>query len=306
MEALTASEIAEVNEIGEAEAYLDYFRCAPPEFAQAFGLGVRQLGSIYVTIISKVDNLNHNRIMGWGLREPATEASLDNAIAVFQKEGCHNYLVQISSLIQPAKASEWLARRGFTQGRSWAKMFRGNEAAPAVSTDLRVEKIGKGQAEAYASVVLPAFGIKPHYRPLVKGNVGKPGWQHYLAFAGEKPVSAAGMYINEETAWLSFAATLEEYRGHGGQSAMLARRIEDGLERGCKWFVAETKEDTPDRPNPSYRNMKRCGFKLAYLQQYYYHQQQVSPVRKVRHAFIIGVHRLKSDFQRLLPEKRTG
>jgi hypothetical protein len=30
-------------------------------------------------------------------------------------------------------------------------------------------------------------------------------------------------------------------------------------------LVTETAEDTPERPNPSDRNMLRAGFRLAYL-----------------------------------------
>ena len=44
----------------------------------------------------------------------------------------------------------------------------------------------------------------------------------------------------------------------------MARRIEDGRALGCRWFVTETGEDTPERPNPSFRNMLRSGFALGY------------------------------------------
>jgi hypothetical protein len=44
----------------------------------------------------------------------------------------------------------------------------------------------------------------------------------------------------------------------------MARRIEDGRALGCRWFVTETGEDAPARPNPSFRNMIRAGFRLAY------------------------------------------
>ena len=50
---------------------------------------------------------------------------------------------------------------------------------------------------------------------------------------------------------------------------MFARRISDGLKVGCKWFVSETGEDTPESPNPSYHNMLRAGFTLAYLRPNY-------------------------------------
>jgi len=44
----------------------------------------------------------------------------------------------------------------------------------------------------------------------------------------------------------------------------MARRLHDGTALGCRWFVTETGEDLAAKPNPSYHNMLRVGFRLAY------------------------------------------
>ena len=44
----------------------------------------------------------------------------------------------------------------------------------------------------------------------------------------------------------------------------MARRLCDGARLGCEWFVTETGQDRPDKPNPSFHNMLRTGFKVAY------------------------------------------
>lgn len=44
----------------------------------------------------------------------------------------------------------------------------------------------------------------------------------------------------------------------------MARRINDAIAAGCKLIGTETGDDTPDDPNPSYHNMLRTGFTLAY------------------------------------------
>jgi len=44
----------------------------------------------------------------------------------------------------------------------------------------------------------------------------------------------------------------------------MARRIADGIKLGCRHLVSETGEETPEEPNPSYRNMLRTGFELVY------------------------------------------
>lgn len=299
MSNLTPKKIAMLNEFGEAEAQANYFMCAPPEFARPFRLEVKRIGSVRVMMVPALDHPLFNRILGLGVGEPATESMLDEAIAVFQNAGCKSYMAQVSPLAQPAQCPEWLAARGFTPSRNWAKVYRGNEPAIVISTDLRVEKIGADQAEAYADVVLAAFSMPPFLRPLVKGNVGQPGWDHYLAFEGEKPVSAAAMFVNGEVAWLGFGSTLKKYRKHGGQSALFTSRIEAGRALGCEWFVTETGEDTPEDPNPSFHNMLRTGFQLAYLRRNYVHQPPASSVKEGRRALFVAVYTLRYEWHRL-------
>ncbi len=306
MSSLTPAKIAEINEVIEAEAYANYFLCAPPEFSRPFRLEVKRFGSVCVTMIPGSDNIDSNRILGLGLSEPATESMLDKVIAPFQKAGCKNYKVQLCPITQPAQISDWLAERGFKPHRNMAKVYRGTEPVPAISTDLRVEMIGEDQADAYASVVLPVFGLRPAYRPLVKANVGKPGWHHCLAFAGEKPVAAAAMFMNNEVAWLGFGSTLRTHRRRGGESAVIARLIQEGLDIGCQWFVGETDEDTPEHPISSYHNTMRIGFKLAYLRRNYYHQPPMSHLEKVYRALFVAAYSLKFEWQRLLQQGNSG
>lgn len=70
-----------------------------------------------------------------------------------------------------------------------------------------------------------------------------------------------------DVGWLGFGATLESHRGQGSQSAIFARRIRAAADLGVKLLITETGEELPDRPNPSYRNMLRAGFRLAYPRQ---------------------------------------
>jgi hypothetical protein len=151
-------------------------------------------------------------------------------------------------------------------------VYRGNEPAPSIPTDLRIEQIGKEYADAFADITLTVFKMPPELRPWTCDFVGKPGWSHYLAFDENQPVSAAALFVSGDIGWLGFGSTLESHRRRGAQGAMFARRIEDGLKLGCRWFVTETGEDTPESPNPSYHNMLRTGFKLAYLRPNYVHQ----------------------------------
>ncbi len=275
MQTLSAVNITELNEFGEAEAWANYYQCAPKEFVDEFNLVAKRIGSIWVTMIPKLDWSFFNRIVGLGVRETTTEATLDEAIDVLKRAGCKNLMAQISPVALPSHLPDWLERRGFTRGRNWAKVYRGNEPPISVPTDLRVETIGIEHADAFADIALSAFEMPAELRPLVKAPMGKQGWQHYLAYDGDQPVSAGAMFVSGEIAWLGFGSTLVTHRNRGGQGAVFARRINDGINLGCKWFVTETGEDTPASPNPSFHNMIRHGFTLAYLRPNYFYREDV-------------------------------
>ena len=272
MTELSSEQLANLIEFGEADAWANFFLCTPPEFAREYKVEAKRVGSVWVTMIPGMDSAFFNRIVGLGVREPTVESLLDEAINILQDAGCKNYMAQLCPSAQPSSLPEWLSARGFTKGRNWAKVYRGNEPAPTSSTNLRVEQIGAESASIFADVVQAAFGGSSELHPMFAGFVGKPGWHHYLAFDGDQPVSAAVLNVSGETGWLGIAGTLESHRRRGGQGALFARRIADGLKLGCKWFVTETGEDSPEAPNPSYHNMLRAGFKLAYLRPNYVHQ----------------------------------
>jgi hypothetical protein len=271
MSSLTQEQIAKLVEFGESEAWVSMYLCMPPEFVKEYGVHTQYLGSAGVTVASKLDWL-FNRVLGIGVGDMATEALLDTVIGIYQSAGIENYVIPISPSAQPAQLTKWLSARGFVEGGNWVKMYRANEPAPPVQTDLRVEAIGIEGADAFGDVATRGFGVPLQLAPSFSGTVGKPGWHNYLGYDGEQPVATAGMFIKDSVAWLGMASTLESHRKHGAQSAMFARRIQDGLALGCNWFVTETWEEMPESPNPSYRNMLRAGFKLAYLRRNYVHK----------------------------------
>jgi hypothetical protein len=258
-----------ICEYGEANAWASYYGNAPAEFARKTGIEVRRVGPLWVMMIPGLDWPDFNRIVGLGAGEAATEAMLDDAIAVLQNAGCQKYMAQIAPLAQPVGLPDWLVKRGFVRGDHWAKVYRDHAPAPAGPTALRVEPIGVDRAELFAGVIQAVFNMTLDLRLWGMGSLGQPGWRHYLAFAGEQPVGCGVMFISGEVAWLGFGGTLPAHRRQGGQGALLARRIADGLAMGCRWFVSETAEDTPAQPVQSYRNLLRAGFKLAYLRANY-------------------------------------
>ena len=151
-------------------------------------------------------------------------------------------------------------------------MYRRDEPALSSPTDLKIISIENEHADAFADIALVANEMLSEFRSFSKGFVGKLWWHHYLGYDGEQPVSTGAMFVKDGVGHLGWGSTLDSHRRRGGQGAMFERRIKDGLALGCKWFVTETWQETSDNPNPSYHNMLRAGFKLAYARPNYVFQ----------------------------------
>ena len=262
------SEAAWVGEIGEAYAAADLQRALPTELAAALGAQLHMIGGAVVLIMARVPQILLNRVIGLGVAEPATEAMVDQIVDCYRQAGVPP-AVQLSPGAQPPELAGWLAARGLQPDDHWIKLVRGVEPLPDVATDLRVERIGPAQAAAFAETFGVVFGLPDPLRIWIECSVGRPGWQHYLAFDGDQPVATGALFVYEQIGWLGVAATLRAHRRRGAQSALIVQRIRDAAALGCRRLVVETDDDTPARPNPSTRNLLRLGFEVAYLRPNY-------------------------------------
>lgn len=77
------------------------------------------------------------------------------------------------------------------------------------------------------------------------------------------------MYVSGEAAWFGFAATDAAHRRRGAQQGAIVRRLEDAAKAGCTWVSVETAEDTVTKDAPSFRNLRRLGFEVAYTRPNY-------------------------------------
>lgn len=257
---LSQEEQARLVELAEAEAYVDLFQSAP----RHLGFQVLHIQSASILIGTHLDIPLFNRVIGLGLLEPATEASVDWILEQFNQRGLCNFAFQLSPVAQPPKLAGWLEARQVKSRDNWSKVYRPANPAVEIFTDLHIERIGPQYAGEFSRVACAAFGMPDFLGPMLAAAVGRKGWYHYLAWDGRKPVASGALYVTGRLGWLGIGSTLPTHRRRGAQGALLARRIRDGIALGCEWLVTETGEDTPEHPNPSYHNMLRTGFQLAY------------------------------------------
>lgn len=260
----------------EAISLSAYYEYMPPEIAEWLGIRRFDIGGAQTIVAAGIDVLAFNRVVGLGIEQSATEQQIDEIIAIYNDAGANRFFVQVSPYAKPEWLPEILVGKGFCHYNNWVKLYREIAALPRAETDLRIKMIHQEQAALFAEMIVTCFQWPDALKPMLALPVGLPGWRHYLAYDGMKPVACAACYINGEFASLAFAATLPEYRGRGAQSALIARRFRDAAEAGCLWMMTETAEETPKRSVPSFRNMLRHGFEVAYLRPNYLWQNNVS------------------------------
>lgn len=242
---------------------------APSGFREAHGIRVEWLGGAVLLIAARSDNLALNRTLAHGFDEPLTEARLADVVECYARRGVHRFLLQWCPLSKPADADVTLKASGFQPRTRMARMYRRAEAVDLPPTTFEIRRVAPAEREAFGTFLAAAHEGPAALAPGFSSTIGCRGCQHYFAVKEGRPVSGAALYVRGAVGWCGLAGTLPEVRGRGAHGLLLAARIRDAAQAGCRWVVCDTMEDTPERPNPSFRNMRRAGFDIAYLRTNY-------------------------------------
>ncbi len=265
---ITQNLIVDLERI-EIEAWEDLCSAASGEVINQCGVNFLRAGGACAGVASEIDTLVFNRIIGAGLSEKFTEDTLDKLTAPFDEAAVGRLFCQLAPGAEPAEISNWLKSRGFIHHNNWIKLYRDTSPIQPVKTDLRIEEVGSEYGATFGEILVKCFGWSDKLAPWIGATVGRPHWRHYLAFDGDKPVATAGMYVSGDYSWIDLASTLPEYRGRGAQGALVERRFRDCAEAGVQTIVVETAEQTEQKEAPSFRNMIRYGFRIAYARPNY-------------------------------------
>jgi hypothetical protein len=249
----------------EIDAWRDCCAAAPSAFAEAVGLETTDLGGPLLTLCRRIDHYQFNRLLGGGLGTDDDGTSLVVAAGRFRDAGLKNGYLQIA----PGERAKALEEKARALGlkpieRVWVKFSRAALPAPAPSTSLDIAAASAAEAMDFAGAVAAGFGMPPALAPWLASLVGRRGWHVYVARDAGAVVGGAAMYVSQGRAWLGIGAVRPEARRRGGQGALLARRIADGLAQGARWFATETGKPLPGEPHPSFSNIRRAGFSIAY------------------------------------------
>jgi GNAT superfamily N-acetyltransferase len=248
----------------ERRFWCDIWGSVPHEVASEHGIELREFGALQATLTRDLPQVPIlNLVLG---ASEASEADLEYAIAWAAEHGVSPCVPVTPGLPGSARAEAWLREGGLEHGYAWMKFVRDPHPprfpAPA---DVEVVELTSADKEPFGTIAAVGFGMPAWAADFFAHLPDTEGWRCYVAKVSDEAHACAAMLIEDGIAEFGVAATLEEARGRGCQTALLHRRIRDAAESGCHTLFVETGERVPDRPSASYRNILRAGFEEAYL-----------------------------------------
>jgi hypothetical protein len=261
---------AEIEHI-EAEAWAQLHLALPLALRNQLDCEVKRYGAALSVRTPGADAPSANRTIGLGFESNLTEHQLSEIVAWYADAAIKRWLLDWSPEARPRAAEAWFAHHGGRAMTPTLKLWRRLEtrATTMDRSTLEVVEIDTAHAAAFQEIVAESLGVPRIIAPVVRSTVGYEHWHFYLARDGARPIAGAAMFVRDEGAWLGLSATDPSRRNRGAQTALLARRLQDAAAFGCAWVSADTQPDTPARPNPSYRNMRRAGMDILYARPKY-------------------------------------
>lgn len=247
----------------ERAARRDLHAAATGEDRERLGLRAREVAGGFVMAADREDSLLQNRVLGLGLEEALTDEVLCQVVDHY-RGGPPGFAINLCPFAVSHETETLLAEHGFGTFFHHLKWARGAEPVSVPEHGLRVENVGPGQGDEWATLAARIFESPEGHADWSKRVVGRPGWFHYLAHEGNQPIAVGCMFVLDGAAWLGSAGTLARHRRRGAHRALLAQRVRDGLEHGAELFTLETGPDWPDLPGESLRNAARAGFHPVY------------------------------------------
>ncbi|MEL7003682.1 MAG: hypothetical protein AAFN93_13245 [Bacteroidota bacterium] len=219
--------------------------------------------------LPNLDILSMNRIIGLGTVTPISENTLRQIIHFYEKAGSSRFFIQLPTPIVDDKTKSLLHEHGFTHHNNWSKLYREVEPLKLITNDeLSIRQVSEKEADNYGQLIFMSFDWEDtRLASWLATTVGQKGYKNYIVSWKGKDIAAGALFVEGMMASMAFAGTLEPFRGKGAQRLLLKARMQDAVEHGAQFITAETGQHKEDNPVQSYLNMKKTGFRDAYLRQ---------------------------------------
>lgn len=262
-------------EAAEASAWADLYAAAPPGFAEAAGLGTREVAGARVLSWKASGRRYFSRVIGFGVIAPATEHALESILSGYQQAGIAMFLLQRLPHCQPPQYEEWLRAGGLEPFDAQDRIVRGDEPLAASSSapgqdDLAVERVTPETADEWAEFLQRVYRLDTG--GWLQALIGRDGWHQYVARRGDQIVAARAMHIGQQRiAWLGMdgpvpGLTTDDY---APDAAICAAIVTDGLALGAREFIADIEAPAETMDTPAYEHFAGLGFSRPYVRTHY-------------------------------------
>ncbi|MGW9027884.1 GNAT family N-acetyltransferase [Streptomyces sp. NPDC055722] len=266
------ADIVPLLEQAEAEEMSEFQSLVVGQERTALGMAsVRLHGGVCMSVGDDPDEY-WNKALGFGFEAPVTTSLVSDVLEFYATHQSRVAVLQFAPSVMPADWEQIAREFGLQRTAGVIKFAAPVEAVidAGRSAELReglsVEAVRPEHAANWALTVVSGMGMKENcFLPGSIGTVGHPAWRPFGVRDGDGNYVAGGnLRIHGPVATLFAGATLPQARNLGAQGALVRARALAAREAGCAWLFVETGPSTPERPNPSYRNMLRYGFEIAY------------------------------------------
>jgi len=133
-----------------------------------------------------------------------------------------------------------------------------------------VERVTPDNASEWADYISNIYGLPT--APWLTALVGRVGWHHYILRQDSEIAAARSMYLHPDgMAWLGIDAPVPGIMAPSYESDFQICRavVEDGINLGAKYFIADIEAPSPEMATPAYFNFEKLGFRRLYLRNNY-------------------------------------
>jgi len=244
---------------------------APDDVKVKLGLACEAIGTALVSIAARLpaSAIVVNRAIGLGVDDGERPETVAAIIERYRRASVPRYFVHVHPDARPPEMRRWLLDSGLEKARGWMKFTRGREAPPRADSTVTVRRAHPEDMSAFGRIAAAAFDLGDEAVEWIAYLDRAKDWRAYVSVVDGEVAGTGGLFVRDGIGWLDFGATAPRHRGKGAQSALLRQRIVDALDLGCRLVATATGEAVAGDPQHSYNNIKRMGFREAYLRENY-------------------------------------
>jgi len=257
-------------EAAEARAWADLYAAAPRDWAASAGVRSRELGGVLVLEWAATQRRYFSRAIGLGVAAPATAASIDEILGVWDEAGIGMFLLQSLPQCRPAEFEALLRERGLEPFDAQDRVIRDGSPAGPLRAELEVERVTSATAEEWSEFLQRVYRLDTG--PWLLRLIGRPGWHQYVAREAGEIVAARGMFVGPDgTAWLGMDGPVPGLmtQDYEPDAALCASMVEDGLAAGARRFITDVEVRSDAMETPSYAYLSKLGFRRPYVRTHF-------------------------------------